>query len=150
MPIPPFDDVGHLPVGEHPTSWHEFKLRYGYNAVRSALIERIEEWLSHIKHAGSRTVYIDGSFVTAKDNPGDYDACWDFTGVDMALIEPCLLDPTPSGQMACKQRFGGDLRPDRANPPGSIMPYVQFFQRDTRMGGRRKGIIRIDLSKDFP
>ena len=99
----------------------------------------------HMRGAGCRRVYIDGSFVCAKANPGDYDACWDCTGVDPTLIDANLLHPTPEGRLAIKGRFGGDIRPDLVCPPGSIRPYLRFFQTDR--DGNPKGIIRIDLRK---
>ncbi len=33
--------------------------------------------MENLKTAGCRTVYLDGSFVTSKDIPDDYNACWE-------------------------------------------------------------------------
>ena len=33
--------------------------------------------LESLKSAGCRTVYLNGSFVTSKEAPNDFDACWD-------------------------------------------------------------------------
>jgi hypothetical protein len=150
MKLPEFDSAGNLPVGVHNASWSEFKDRYGYNPARAAILAQIELWLAHMKQAGCRAVYIDGSFVCSKAEPGDYDACWDHTGMDPKRVDPCLLDQSPNGRLVIKQRYGGDLRPDRANPPGSIMTYVRFFQRDGRLDGRPKGIVIIKLQEAFP
>ncbi len=143
MTLPEFDSLGNLPPGEHEVSWTEFAERYGYNQARSSILGQIETWLMHMRHAGCRTVYIDGSFICEKDNPGDYDACWDPTGMDPARIDKALLDGTAQGRLAIKQRFGGDIRPDMECPPGSIRPYLRFFQKDR--DGNPKGIVRFNL-----
>ena len=36
-------------------------------------------------------MYLDGSFVTAKEFPSDFDGCWDPDGVDGAKLDPVLL-----------------------------------------------------------
>ena len=146
MPLPEFDTSGNLPPGEHVASWQEFEARFGYNAGRAAILRQIEAWLLHMQRAGCRAVYIDGSFVCRTENPGDYDACWDATGVDAALIDPALLVQTMQGRQAIKRRFGGDIRPDMVCPPGTILTYLRFFQKDR--DGNAKGIVRINL-RDF-
>ena len=148
MLLPEFDELGNLPPGEYAVSWKEFEERYGYNAGRSLILEQIKGWLLHIQQAGCRTAYIDGSFVCQKESPADYDACWDTTGVDAAAIDGCLLEQTAQGRLVIKQRFGGDIRPDLVSPPGSILTYLRFFQRDS--DGNRKGIVRIDLREFTP
>ena len=143
MAIPDFDIHGNLPPGEHLVSWTEFTTRYGYNARRAAILENIRAWLAHIQVAGCRTAWIDGSFVCEKAIPGDYDACWDVTGVDRSLIDPRLVGMTDLDFQATKAAYGGDIRPDLASPPASIQYYIKFFQRDRQ--NRSKGIIRLNL-----
>lgn len=124
------------------------------NPTHDAILRHIRVWLVHMRDAGCRQVHIDGSFICAKPNPGDYDACWDCTGVDPARIDANLLYPTPEGRLTIKRRFGGDIRPDLVCPPGSIRPYLRFFQtdRDGNPKGivRPKGTVRIDLQKFAP
>ena len=143
MALPGFDVIGNLPPGEHVVSWTEFEGRYGYNPGRASILRQIKMWLAHMKAAGCRSVHIDGSFICEKDTPADYDACWDATGVDAALLDGALLVQTEAGRSVIRQRFGGDIRPDLACPPGSIRPYLRFFQRDR--DGNPKGIVRINL-----
>jgi hypothetical protein len=143
MTLPDFDNFGNLPPGEHLVSWTEFTARYGYNTHRAAILDAIKAWLAHIQAAGCRTAWIDGSFVCKKEIPGDYDACWDVTGVSHRIIDPALLDLSDTGKDRIQAVYGGDIRPDRASPPASTASYLNFFQRD-RMG-RPKGIIKLDL-----
>ena len=72
--IPAFDAGGNLPPGIHPASWDEIVTRYAINARRRELADGLLDALRSLKGAGCRTAYLDGSFVTAKDLPGDFDA----------------------------------------------------------------------------
>jgi hypothetical protein len=60
--------------------------------------------------AGCVTVYIDGSLVTAKETPGDFDACWEVTGVDVAQLDPILLT-FDHQRMAQKLKYLGEFLP---------------------------------------
>jgi hypothetical protein len=53
----------------------------GINAVKPC-----SRALNDLRDAGCKRVYLNGSFVTSKDEPGDFDACWDPTGVDFERI----------------------------------------------------------------
>jgi len=70
--------------------------------------------------------------------PGDFDGCWDQTGVDFDALDPVLLD-FDGHREAQKARFGGEFFIATAD-------FIDFFQHDR--DGRPKGIIRIDL-EDF-
>lgn len=98
--------------------------------------------LEALQTARCRTVYIDGSFVTAKEEPGDFDACWDAVGVDFDLLDPVLLD-FEDARKAQKERFRGELFPaaSRAEPGGTR--FLEFFQQDR--DGNPKGIVKISL-----
>jgi hypothetical protein len=54
---------------------------------------------------------VNGSFVTAKEEPADFDACWDSQGVDLDALDPVLLDLS-AGRASQKARFGGELFPN--------------------------------------
>ena len=53
-------------------------------------MEASPAWLG--RPTETRRVYLDGSFVSAKLIPGDFDACWDEDGVDFDSIDP-VFDP---------------------------------------------------------
>ena len=106
--------------------------------------------MSGLKHAlellsaaGCQTVYVDGSFVTSKDSPGDFDGCWDVMGVDAQLLDPVLLDFS-DGRSAQKARFGGELFPAQLPNGPSGRTFLEFFQTDKQTGDP-KGIIALDL-----
>src|SRR5713226_2607969 len=112
--IPPFTADGDLPPGVHKADWKDFVARFGTTAYRMELIVGLKAALDSLKRAGCRTVYIDGSFVTAKVVPGDYDACWDETGVTIGLLDP-VLRIFASKRAAQKAKFKGELFPATAN-----------------------------------
>lgn len=147
--IPEFDQLGNLPPGIYAATIPEIEARFGGRGRRRKVFEDLLVWLRHMKAAGCRTVYINGSFVTAKEFPNDFDACFDPAGVDKARLDPVLLERTDAGLELIKARYGGDIRVDRETPPGSISPYLRFFMRDGR-SGVEKGIIVVDLSKEAP
>lgn len=141
--IPPFDERGNLPPGIHEVDWDALQTRFSGSPRRVELLAGLREVLVALRDAGCRTAYIDGSFVTAKHEPGDFDVCWDATGVDASLLDPVLLE-FGEGRRAQKQRFGGELFPSIAPAEPGGTRFLEFFQRD-RETGEPKGIIEIDL-----
>src|SRR5690349_15300947 len=93
--IPPFDEDGLLPAGIHEATWEEFEARFGFHPQRRALLLGMRAAMDALKEAGCRTVYINGSFVTAKEEPADYDACFNKTGIIGAWLDPVFRDKTP-------------------------------------------------------
>lgn len=117
--------------------------RFGWNERRRRLLDGLADALALLAAAGCRQVWLNGSFVTAKDEPGDFDACWALPGVDLDIVDPVLLD-LANGRRAQKDRFGGEFFPNVIEA-GSGLVFAEFFQneRDTS----RKGIVVIDLTE---
>jgi hypothetical protein len=141
--IPSFDERGNLPPGVHSATWDEIVERYAITERRTELLDGLHEAVASLRTAGCSRVYLDGSFVTDKEVPGDFDACWEVTGVDAGLLDPVLLDFNDR-RAAQKARYGGELFPAQAAavPAGTV--FLDYFQRD-RDTGEPKGIIAIDL-----
>ena len=89
--LPPFNKDGMLPPGVHKASWRRFAERFGTTARRRSLLAGLKAALNALRAAGCRKVFIDGSFVTTKESPGDCDGCWDIEGVDPDALDPVLL-----------------------------------------------------------
>src|SRR5262245_46538530 len=122
-----FDPNGNLPPGIHECTWEEFTARFGWNACRQRLLRGLKAALDALKAAGCRRVYVDGSFVTAKEEPGDFDGCWDMTGVDPARLDPVLLTFDP-GRMAQKTKYYGEMFPAQVIAERtSGKTYMEFF-----------------------
>ena len=96
-----------------------------------------------LRDAGCITVYVDGSFVTAKEAPGDFDACWEEEGVDPIILDPVLLT-FDAGRATQKAKYMGELFPASTNE--DRFSFLEFFQTDKETG-RRKGIVAIDLGE---
>lgn len=145
--IPAFVDIGSvsevLPAGIHDASLGEIKKRFATNARRTALYEGFKKGVESLRTAGCRDIFLDGSFVTDKEFPGDYDACWDPVGVVDTSLDPILLDFT-QGRRNQKLKYRGEFFPSSAQADGT-RTFTEFFQTD-RHTGRRKGIIRVRLS----
>jgi hypothetical protein len=132
----------HLPPGVHVATWQEVADRFGTNARRRKVLEGLLRSLRALRAAGCRRVYLDGSFVTSKEHPGDFDGCWDDTGVDYDRLDPVLLD-FKNRRAAQKAKFDGEMfvATGQADPMGTL--FLDFFQQDR--DGRPKGIVEIDL-----
>ena len=141
--IPEFNTDGNLPPGIHWATWNEIADRFGTNAWRRQLLAGARAASEELKRVGCSTVYLDGSFVSAKLFPGDFDACWDENGVDIASIDPVLLD-FDGGRANQKAKFGGELFPASLNADGLGTLFLEFFQTDKDTGSQ-KGIIALDL-----
>lgn len=102
--------------------------------------------MEQLQSAGCQTIYMDGSFVTNKPNPGDFDACWDSDGVDINYLESIAPTLYKFAQIRAEQKamYRVEIFPSNypANSYGTT--YLDFFQFDTRTDAH-KGIIAIDL-----
>lgn len=142
--IPPFQPNGNLPPGVHIADWPEFVARFGTSPRRLTLLAGLRAALDLLRDAGCLSVYVDGSFVTNKAQPGDFDACWDINGVDAARLDVVFLT-FDNGRAAQKARFGGEFFPAQLPEGASGRQFIDFFQTDRN--GQPKGIVQIDLQR---
>jgi hypothetical protein len=141
--IPDFRDDGYLPEGIHIVTEAEITFRFGSGTPRRRrLIIRLRRWLELSRQTHARRFLVDGSFVTANDEPRDIDAVVlladDFeqqvsTGLAAALeLEEMLLTRRPEEIFAAE-----DTR--------DWNDWVEFFSRTREADGRRKGLLEVDL-----
>jgi hypothetical protein len=140
--IPDFTGDGTLPPGIHWATWSEIETRFGITPHRRRLLEGFYRAVAALRDAGCRTVFLDGSFVTDKEIPNDFDALWDARGVDGYRLDPVLL-MFHGDRSAQKAKYFGELFPDDTFEIGSQTSFMDFFQTD-RHTGNRKGIVAID------
>lgn len=138
--IPPFDTRGYLPEGIHEATLYEIEKRLAITPDRKRLFKGLKRLAIALKAAGCKTLYINGSYVTNKQEPGDYDAVWEYEGVNNAL-DPLLRDGWNLKRIKLKYR--GDVFCRMPEILG--VDHVEFFQQDR--SGLPKGIIKIDLRK---
>ena len=103
--IPEFLPSGNLPPGIHDVSWQDFCERFGHTAHRKSLLDGLASALKDLSVAGCKVVYIDGSFVTNKEVPGDYDLCWSIDSVVPEKLNWVLLDFSPPGRTKMKDQY---------------------------------------------
>jgi len=142
--IPDFAANGNLPAGIHRATWDELYKRFGRSRHRKRLLGGLAAALKALAASGCRRVYINGSFVTRKLEPNDYDLCWSIEGVAAERLDPVLLDFSPRGRRAMKAKYRGDLFPAEVPEGTSGKVFLEFFQTDKRTG-ESKGIVSIRL-----
>ena len=143
--IPNFEATGLLPIGIHETSWEELYDRYSYTPGRKILIEGLYRVLVELKNAGCKKVFVDGSFITNKMVPGDFDGCWDPAGVNPDFLDPVLLDFS-NKRRAMKVKYFGEMFISVGIADRKGNTFLEFFQID-KDTGNDKGILFIDLEK---
>lgn len=143
--LPSWTVEGTLPPGEHAADWPECVNRFGWNPYRLWLLEGLLLALQNLRNAGCRRVFLDGSFVTTKEVPGDYDGCWETRGVDTSLLDPLFIDINEirAGRKKQKAKYRGELFAASWPADGKRL-FRQFFQYDRN--DRPKGVVVIDLT----
>jgi hypothetical protein len=147
--IPEFDENGNLPPGVHFCEWEEFIERFGTNDRRLLLMRGLQMAMEQLKAANCRTIYINGSFVTIKPDPRDFDACWDREDVDYDYLRknaPRLLNHWD--RSAQKSKYKGEIFPSDQPVGHYDLTSIELFQRDRQLNP--KGLIAIDLLRWNP
>jgi hypothetical protein len=103
-----------------------------------------------LRKAGCQEIFINGSFTTSKDDPGDIDCAWNPEGVDLdqlGQLEPVFFE-FANGRQSQKDKFGCEFFPANLAADGAGTTFIEFFQtvKDT---GEQKGIVCLSLNQ-FP
>lgn len=136
-----------LQEGVHKLSLKEFQEVFVFNPHRRKQFIGLVNAMKALKQAGCSKVYIDGSYVTKKPLPGDYDACWDVTNVNPDKLDAVFLDFT-NKRASQKAKYEGEFFPAHIFADGKQTPYIEFFQIE-KHSGERKGIVLIELSDEL-
>ena len=144
MAIPDFDDDGYLPKGLHECSLDEIRERFGRfqrSDRRLALFAKLRDYLKEVCSTPTVSyVIVDGSFVTAKEEPNDVDlvivlrADHDFT-LSLRPFEYNALS-----RRMVRKRYAFDLLVAREDSP-ELTEYVEFFQQIRGVKHRQKGLL---------
>lgn len=142
--IPQFDSNGNLPPGIHQATIEEVEGKFAYNRHRQKLFNGLVKAIESLKLAGCKKVFLDGSFITNKKFPSDFDGCYDETTIDLEILDRVFFLAFDPKRIAQKKKFGGELFPSclpAVNFPCTT--FLDFFQRDK--DNKVKGIILINL-----
>lgn len=149
MPIPVLTSSGELPPGIYIATLSEVENKFGKsNKRRQLLMKGLKKVLKIFKVADVSKVFIDGSFITDKEEPDDIDGCWSSIGVDETKLDPRFWDfedveDFEMKRHEIKMEFGIDFFIAEIVEGGSGKPFPEFFQ--TNRDGEPKGIIQINL-----
>jgi hypothetical protein len=135
--VPEFNRDGRLPAGIHWATWQEIQSRFGFSSRRRQLLGGLRLALGELSRAGCSRVYIDGSFVTVKREPGDYDACWDIDGVNVEALDSVFLDFS-EGRIAQKRKYFGEFFPAQMPEKAQAEDCFWSSSRRTKRPGDQK------------
>jgi hypothetical protein len=142
--IPEFDDNGNLPPGVHEATVKDVEQRFAYNTKRKVLFARLFEVCEILGGANCPRLYLDGSFITKKEEPNDYDLCYEWEG----MVHTSEFEQFLRNRKTAKERYLGDIFIRMPQPP-YYFDHVEDWQTDSRQDDVVKGIIQISLrSKD--
>jgi hypothetical protein len=137
--LPEFDTCGNLPPGIWTATIGEVEVRYASNIQRQKLFQAFKEVLEILRAANCPEVYLNGSFICKSEEPGDYDMCYEWRGMQPTDEFHTLLKGTPDER---KKKHLGDIFIRMSVPP-YLEDYVESWQADR--DHNVKGIIRIEL-----
>jgi hypothetical protein len=141
--IPPFRPDGYLPNGVHVSTEAEIILRFGSSSRRRRrLAVRLRRWIELGRQIGAMRLLVDGSFVTAIDEPHDVDTVillpQDFSGqleeehAPALELEEMLLTRRPEEIFAAEDETDWE-------------EWVTFFSQTREPDSRRKGLMEVCL-----
>ena len=135
-----------LPPGIHQADLDEIKATFATNTWRRDLFNGFVEAAGRLRSAGCSIIYLDGSYVTGKPRPRDFDVCWDPIGVDHRKLDPIFLDFNNT-RVAQKAAFKGEFFPSSTMCVNVSQTFLEFLQLD-RFTGKKKGLVSVSLSID--
>lgn len=141
--IPPFRPDGYLPEGVYVCSEAEVIFRFGSSSRRRRrLVLRLRRWVELGRQVGARRLLVDGSFVTAQEEPQDIDSVillpQDFTHKLEQEYEPALELEEMLLTRRPEELFAAEDEADWEE-------WVDFFSRTREPDDRRKGLVEIRL-----
>jgi hypothetical protein len=146
MPIPELNENGFLPEGIHEASLEEVRERFGRfqrTDQRPALFARLSTYLAEVRASGlAEAVILDGSFVTAKDEPSDIDLILVLRPDrdDRAELRPFEYNAVSKHRV--RRRFRFDVVSAREGSD-EYEESVNFFQLVRGQSDLRKGVIKV-------
>ncbi len=130
-----------LPPGVHDSNLDEVLHRFAINPSRKLLYDGLVKALDNLFESGCPQIFLDGSYVTAKPVPADYEVCWDMRFVNPVLLDKVFFDFDNHRQNQ-KDKYGGEFFPVQLREGMSGRPFLDFFQTD-KFTGKPKGIVRL-------
>lgn len=143
MALPAFNEEGDLPPGVHRATLAEVLERFGQGSLqRCGVADRLNRLYELVTSTGQLARFVVfGSFVTAKDDPGDVDIILLMEdSFDLASVtgEAAL----PFQHMEADAHFGASVFwASRSGAIGGEQAMIEYWQ--VRREGGRRGIVEI-------
>jgi hypothetical protein len=143
MAIPDFRPDGYLPEGVYECTEAEALFRFGAGGrTRRRLAMRLRRWCELAREVHANRLLVDGSFITAKLEPGDVDAVLLLPADFQRLVDNGLPAAVELEEMMFTRQpaelFGVEDESDWQR-------WIEFFSRTREAGGRRKGLVELRL-----
>jgi hypothetical protein len=142
--LPAYYDGMYLPPGDYLATWQDVIQRFSGNEKRQGFCTRLKAILDQAKICGFVKVYLFGSFISAKDDPGDVDLLWVYAeNLDTeSLSQGCkdLLD-----YVKMKEQEEWDMW-CCANNDFNINYLMRGWRTDRPPESKPRGVIIIELA----
>lgn len=145
--------TGLLPVGEHEMKWRKVCELFGTTIHRKYLLELLHSVCIVLREAGVAKIWLNGSFVTSKERPNDYDLSYVLTEEIFAKLPD---DPfkQEKADTLIKGQYAGDIKAEPmscgATYHQDLFPNVIGHSHNGKpIEGEKKGIIILILA-DLP
>lgn len=149
MALPSFRDDGWLPAGHHAATWQEIAARFGGqpNSRRADVLASLLRWRDAARAASLiGLVVLNGSLISRKEVPGDFDLVFSYDAATEALIRTSAEARALTDYQACRQLgFLGDVfaLPASLGETSPVFSGLDMFDFDQQ--GRLKGVVEVLL-----
>lgn len=135
------DSTGYLKAGVHEATLEELAAAFGaVNFRRRAIMDGLRWVVERLRNYGVETIWVDGSFLTSKERPGD---------VDVVYVPPDGADTGTWGYLSfpnrreLKKLKKVDLWPHPSPQRRGLgaIPLIEWFQTDE--DGVAKGVLLL-------
>jgi len=141
--IPPLRADGYLPDGVYVCSEAEVIFRFGSSSRRRRrLVLRLRRWLELGRQIGAQRLVVDGSFVTAKEEPHDMDTV---ILLPQNFTQQLAQEYTPALELEAMLLTRRPEELFAAEDETDWEEGVDFFRQTREPDRRRKGLVEIRL-----
>lgn len=149
MPLPAFREDGWLPEGHHASTWEEIEAVFGgaLGSRRADVQSSLLAWRDAARAGGlGGLVILDGSFVSDKEAPGDFDLVFLYDEASENLVKRDPHARALTDYQACRAAgYRGDVFafPASLQRLSPLLSGTDMFDFDHR--GVPKGVVEVML-----
>jgi hypothetical protein len=141
--IPPFRADGYLPEGVYVCSEADVIFRFGSSSRRRRrLVLRLRRWIELGRQVGAQRLLVDGSFVTAKEDPHDIDTV---ILLPQHFLQQLAQEYPPALELEAMLLTRRPEELFAAEDETDWEEWVDFFCQTREADRRRKGLVEIRL-----